>query len=171
MPKNKQNFRYSVVSKNASSGMGQGTSQVSSNATTNSASNALGNQFFGQTTKMKRPWEKSFIKKKLVDLCILGAFEIIGDLEVVCDLPNYLSSVYCTECGDIYEVNRDDFLRLLQKKNPDTYDKIKAFTGHRVEVRSGRLKRQLYIDAMSNPESREYGKLCLDLFKQYSIIF
>eukprot|EP01135_Chromosphaera_perkinsii_P005333 Nk52_evm14s343 gene=Nk52_evmTU14s343 len=169
-PKNRQNLRYSSLSKaDGSSGQsGSGGSSSTSTGFTRGPSVTTRLELNASGGKLKRPWEHPLFKKKTVELCVLGAFEILGDLEVVCDLPNYLSSVYCLECGEIYEVNRDDFLRLLQKKNPETYDKIKAFTGYRVELRSGRLKHLLLNHGLGDLGSHAIDKEELALKLRHS---
>ncbi|XP_077862595.1 uncharacterized protein LOC102802379 [Saccoglossus kowalevskii] len=63
--------------------------------------------------------------EKTVDICVVGVNEMIGDVEAVLKMGTYMQTVTSMETVDIFELNLNNFERLLIKKNPSTVDNMK----------------------------------------------
>ncbi|KAK2173403.1 hypothetical protein NP493_877g00021 [Ridgeia piscesae] len=63
-------------------------------------------------------------KKQLVEVCLLGVNESVGDAEVLLDLDTYMQTVICTQKTDVLVLEMKHYERLLAKRNPRTIDKM-----------------------------------------------
>ena len=72
------------------------------------------------------------------NICIVGEQEIIGDIEAVLDLPFNTTSVVCMQHLKLYEIERSSFLRIIVKKNPETYRKIRSSVHEKLKYRNER---------------------------------
>ncbi|XP_070558521.1 titin homolog [Ptychodera flava] len=77
--------------------------------------------------------------KKCVDICVVGTNEMIGDVEAVLKLGTYMQTVTSMEATDIFELNLNNFERLIIKKNPTTLDNMKMSIETKLKSRLGRL--------------------------------
>ncbi|XP_041367196.1 uncharacterized protein LOC121381874 isoform X2 [Gigantopelta aegis] len=60
--------------------------------------------------------------QRYIELCLLGAVEIIGDLELMLGLPTYAETIICTQEAEIFFLGLKNYDRLIEKRNPLTID-------------------------------------------------
>ncbi|XP_047144506.1 uncharacterized protein LOC100214193 isoform X1 [Hydra vulgaris] len=72
-----------------------------------------------------------------VNVCTVGVQGIIGDIEAILDLPFNIASAVCMQHLILYEIERSSFLRLIVKKNPATYRKIRLSVHEKLKYRNG----------------------------------
>lgn len=74
-----------------------------------------------------------------LDICTVGSGGIIGDIETVLDLPYYTVTAECTQELKIYEIDKSSFLRIIVKKNPETYEKMRRSVHEKIQYRNSKV--------------------------------
>lgn len=90
-------------------------------------------QLFGFAAEERRQ------RARTIQLAVIGQNDIIGDLEMVLDLPAYSTNVECLESLECYELDKPNFHRLIVKRNPETLEKIKYVAIEKLKYREKRL--------------------------------
>lgn len=88
--------------------------------------------------------EESRQRDRFIQVAIIGQNDIIGDLEMVLDLPFYSTSVECMESLECYELDKPNFHRLIVKRNPETLEKINMVAIEKLKFREERLRHVPY---------------------------
>ncbi|XP_065060953.1 uncharacterized protein LOC135688154 isoform X2 [Rhopilema esculentum] len=99
-----------------------------------------------------------------LDICVLiGENGLIGDLEAVYDLPTYSASYYCLEAITLYELDLSSFIRLIVKKNPDTFETMRRIAEAKLRFRNSSIKGgiPLYAALLQSDLQRKTEKLGL----------
>lgn len=81
--------------------------------------------------KMRSPQ----VPRHAIEVCNLGAFEIIGDLEAVVDLPTYCYTVKCTQESEVFLLDQKNYDRLIEKRNPKVIDIFKESVREKYRLR------------------------------------
>ena len=78
--------------------------------------------------KRRRRLEHGFVamenrlRQREIEVTTVGLNDVIGDVEMVLDLPEYCASVECVEALEVYELDKASFHRLIARRNPDTLE-------------------------------------------------
>lgn len=59
------------------------------------------------------------------NVCTIGSSAIVGEVEVIMELNCHTASVRVTQELQAYEIDLASFTKIILKKNPETYEKIK----------------------------------------------
>ncbi|XP_048730668.1 uncharacterized protein LOC125647883 isoform X2 [Ostrea edulis] len=75
------------------------------------------------------------VSRHNIEVCNLGAFEIIGDLEAVIDLPTYCYTVKCTQEAEVFILDQKNYDRLIEKRNPKVIEILKESVREKYRLR------------------------------------
>ncbi|XP_076450264.1 uncharacterized protein LOC143286542 isoform X3 [Babylonia areolata] len=94
-----------------------------------------------RTTYERRtvPQEGRKCSHRALELCLMGAVDTIGDLEMVLNLTTYSQTVICTEAATIYHLDQRNYDRLVEKKNPQTVDLMRDIVHTKLTLHFSRL--------------------------------
>ncbi|KAL3842639.1 hypothetical protein ACJMK2_020630 [Sinanodonta woodiana] len=93
----------------------------------------------------QRPKSPSQDRKRLhrsLEVCVIGAIEIIGDLEITFKLSSNAETVQCTQEAEVFILDQRNFERLVEKRNPSSIEMIKATTHEKLELRMSWLQQK-----------------------------
>ncbi|XP_077982264.1 uncharacterized protein LOC144437232 [Glandiceps talaboti] len=79
------------------------------------------------------------LNNKSVDICVVGSNEMIGDVESLLKMGTYMQTVTSMESTDVFELNLNNFERLIIKKNPTTLENMKKNIETKLRSRLERL--------------------------------
>ncbi|XP_068671070.1 uncharacterized protein [Montipora foliosa] len=83
-----------------------------------------------------------------------GPNDVIGDIELVLNLPTYCASVECLENLQVYELSKNNFHQIIAQRSPKTYSEIKQGVLSKLHFRSQRLQEiPLYTLLYENAQS------------------
>ncbi|XP_072044800.1 uncharacterized protein [Amphiura filiformis] len=68
--------------------------------------------------------KRTHLGMKQLDIGLLAGNDIIGDLEMLCNLRVNIHSALCIEPAEVFAVNKKTFHKFLNKRYPDTYEVI-----------------------------------------------
>ncbi|KAK7486690.1 hypothetical protein BaRGS_00022091 [Batillaria attramentaria] len=74
-----------------------------------------------------------------LELCLMGAVDTIGDLEMVMGLNSYSQTIICTEEATIFHLDQRNYDRLVEKKNPQTVDIMRDIVHTKLTLHFSRL--------------------------------
>ncbi|KAK3581466.1 hypothetical protein CHS0354_031791 [Potamilus streckersoni] len=77
-----------------------------------------------------------------MEVCVIGAIEIIGDLEITFKLSSNAETVQCTQEAEVFILDQRNFERLVEKRNPASIEMIKATTHEKLELRMSWLQQK-----------------------------
>ncbi|XP_062573913.1 uncharacterized protein LOC134235786 isoform X1 [Saccostrea cucullata] len=77
----------------------------------------------------------SQVPRHAMEVCNLGAFEIIGDLEAVIDLPTYCYTVKCSQEAEVFILDQKNYDRLIEKRNPKVIEILKESVREKYKLR------------------------------------
>lgn len=60
------------------------------------------------------------LRRREIQASFIGPNDIIGDVELVLDIPEYCASVECVEALEVYELDKASFQRLVARRSPET---------------------------------------------------
>ena len=60
------------------------------------------------------------LRRREIQASFIGPNNIIGDVELVLDIPEYCASVECVEALEVYELDKASFQRLVARRSPET---------------------------------------------------
>ncbi|KAJ8298832.1 hypothetical protein KUTeg_022892 [Tegillarca granosa] len=72
---------------------------------------------------------------RYVEVCLIGAVEIIGDIEATMGLPTYAQTVICTQEAEVYVLDQKNYDRLVEKRNPQTVEMMKEAVREKLKLR------------------------------------
>lgn len=82
---------------------------------------------------------ESRLKLRQQSVATIGVNAIIGDIEFILDLPTFSASVVCAESLEVYEIDKQNFQRIIAKKNFETLEYLKQIVMAKLEFRSKRF--------------------------------
>ncbi|XP_050411269.1 uncharacterized protein LOC126825617 isoform X1 [Patella vulgata] len=96
------------------------------------------------TTYQKRQTNQESKKhgNKHLELCLMGAIDIIGDLEMVLGLPTYSESIICTEQATVFILDQSNYDRLLEKRHPHSMNIMKDIVHNKLTLHFSRLSEE-----------------------------
>ena len=65
---------------------------------------------------------------------------ISGDIEAVYDLPTYSTTYNCLEAVTLYELDISSFIRLIVKKNPETFETMQKIVASKIRFRHSSIR-------------------------------
>ncbi|XP_068717841.1 uncharacterized protein [Montipora capricornis] len=96
--------------------------------------------------KRRRRIEHGFVametrlRQREIQATTIGPNDIIGDVEVVLDIPFFCTSVECVETLEVYELDKSSFQRLIARRSPETLNKLRQVVIAKLKVRAERFK-------------------------------
>ncbi|XP_064621913.1 uncharacterized protein LOC135484417 isoform X2 [Lineus longissimus] len=79
--------------------------------------------------------EKKMVYRK-IDLCFVEEMEVIGDIEMVLNLPTYMHTIQCTANTEVLILDMKNYERLITRKNPQTIQIMKEKVVEKLSNRS-----------------------------------
>lgn len=77
--------------------------------------------------------------QKALELCLMGAVDTIGDLEMGMGLNSYSQTIVCTEEATIFHLDQKNYDRLVEKRNPQTVDIMRDIVHTKLTLHFSRL--------------------------------
>ena len=71
-----------------------------------------------------------------ISICTIGPNGLIGDLEAILDLQQFTVTAECIEEMTLYEVDKYSFMRVIVRKNPETYERMRKIVKDKVTFRN-----------------------------------
>ncbi|XP_046364131.2 uncharacterized protein LOC124140546 isoform X2 [Haliotis rufescens] len=93
--------------------------------------------------KRKQPQQEG--KKTTIrhlELCLMGAVDVIGDLEMALGLSTYAESVICTQEAEVYQLDQRNYDRLIERRNPQAIKMMKNIVHTRLSLHFSRLSEE-----------------------------
>lgn len=78
-------------------------------------------------------------RRREIQATTIGPNDIIGDVEMVLDIPEYCSSVECVETLEVYELDKASFQRLVGRRSPETLELLQKVVITKLKLRVERL--------------------------------
>jgi len=76
-----------------------------------------------------------------IDICVVDSQNgMIGDVEVAHDLPTYSATNYCIEATTLYELDIPNFIRLIVRKNAETFETIQKLVAAKIGFRNSAIE-------------------------------
>ncbi|KAL4225729.1 hypothetical protein ACF0H5_016418 [Mactra antiquata] len=72
---------------------------------------------------------------KTTELCVIGAIELIGDLEMEFGLSSYAQTTQCTEAAEVFILDQSNYERLIEKRNPQSLDLMRDSLHEKLALR------------------------------------
>ncbi|XP_060602621.1 uncharacterized protein LOC132755719 isoform X2 [Ruditapes philippinarum] len=72
---------------------------------------------------------------KSTEVCVIGAIEIIGDLEMAFGLPSYAETTQCTEAAEVFVLDQKNYERLIEKRNPQSLEIMRDTLHEKLKLR------------------------------------
>ncbi|CAL1533253.1 unnamed protein product [Lymnaea stagnalis] len=79
------------------------------------------------------------MNQKPLELCLAGAIDVIGDLEMAVGLTTYSQTVECTEESIIFHLDQRNYDRLIEKRNPGAVEMLKDIVHTKLTLHFSRL--------------------------------
>ncbi|XP_022096356.1 uncharacterized protein LOC110982329 [Acanthaster planci] len=76
------------------------------------------------------------------DVYSIGPGDMIGDIEICCDLSDHAQTVTCLGALEAFELDLDNFHKLITKKNPMTLDQLRMETKMKLIARALRAQNE-----------------------------
>ncbi|XP_033638978.1 uncharacterized protein LOC117299541 [Asterias rubens] len=100
----------------------------------------------GTKTTETKTRSKSAANDMIIDVCTIGPGDIIGDLEVACDISAHVQTVTCLETVDTFLLDCDNFNKLVtSKKNTNTLDELRVAAKIKLTGRAYRAQNEPLI--------------------------
>ncbi|XP_055900490.1 uncharacterized protein LOC106079331 isoform X3 [Biomphalaria glabrata] len=77
--------------------------------------------------------------QKPLELCLAGAIDVIGDLEMAMGLTTYSQTVECTEESIIFHLDQRNYDRLIEKRNPGALEMLRDIVHTKLTLHFSRL--------------------------------
>ncbi|XP_070200517.1 uncharacterized protein [Littorina saxatilis] len=77
--------------------------------------------------------------QKALELCLMGAVDTIGDVEMVLGVSTYSQTVICTEAATVFHLDQRNYDRLVEKRNPQTVDFMRDIVHTKLTLHFSRL--------------------------------
>ena len=79
------------------------------------------------------------LRHREIQATTIGPNDIIGDVEMVLDIPDYCSSVQCVETLEVYELDKASFQRLVARRSPETLELLRKVVITKLKLRVERF--------------------------------
>ena len=95
--------------------------------------------------KRRRRMEHGFVametrlRQREIQATTIGPNDIIGDVEMVLDIPEYCASVECVETLEVYELDKASFQRLIARRSPETLALLRKVVISKLRLRVQRF--------------------------------
>ncbi|XP_046579283.1 LOW QUALITY PROTEIN: uncharacterized protein LOC124286888 [Haliotis rubra] len=98
-----------------------------------------------KVTYQKRKQPQQDGKKTAIrhlELCLMGAVDVIGDLEMALGLSTYAESVICTQEAEVYQLDQRNYDRLIERRNPNAIKLMKNIVHTKLSLHFSRLSEE-----------------------------
>ena len=95
--------------------------------------------------KRRRRIEHGFVametrlRQREIQGTIIGPNDIIGDVEMILELPDFCASVECVENLEVFELDKSSFQRLIARRCPKTLETIRDIVISKLKLRVERF--------------------------------
>lgn len=95
--------------------------------------------------KRRRRLEHGFVamenrlRQREIQATTIGPNDVIGDVEMVLDIPEYCASVECVETLEVYELDKASFHRLIARRSPETLELLRKVVITKLRLRVERF--------------------------------
>lgn len=86
--------------------------------------------------RQKEGFYSSELRFRELEVCTVGSQGIIGDIEAIMDLNKYIVTAECIQELSLYEMDKSSFLKIIVKKNPETYEKMRRSVFEKINYRN-----------------------------------
>ena len=80
------------------------------------------------------------LRQREIQAATIGANDVIGDIEMVLDIPEYCASVECVETLEVYELDKASFQRLVARRSPETLELLRKVVITKLKLRAERFE-------------------------------
>lgn len=99
---------------------------------------------------------ETFLRQRELSMTTTGPNDIIGDIEIIMNIPTYCASVDCMENLRIYELSKYNFYHIIDQRCPETFNLIQKGVLAKLHYRAQRyteipLYSLLYEQASTRP--------------------
>lgn len=70
-----------------------------------------------------------------VEVCTMGAVEILGDLEMTMGLNSYAETAQCTQVAEVFILDQKNYERLIERRNPQALDTMREALHEKLQLR------------------------------------
>lgn len=104
------------------------------------------------------------LRQREIQAATIGPNDMIGDAEIILDIPEYCTSVECIETLEVYELDKASFQRLIARRSPETLELLRDVVITKLKLRVERfneipLFKYLLERATSLPQNERLGAL------------
>ena len=95
--------------------------------------------------KRRRRLEHGFVametrlRQREIQATTIGPNDVIGDVEMILDIPEYCTSVECVETLEVYELDKGSFQRLIARRSPETLELLRKVVVTKLRLRVERF--------------------------------
>ena len=79
------------------------------------------------------------LRQREIQATTIGTNDVIGDMEMVLDIPEYCASVECVENLEVFELDKANFHRLVARRSPETLDLLRKVVTTKLRLRVERF--------------------------------
>ena len=79
------------------------------------------------------------LRQREIQATTIGPNDVIGDVEMILDIPEYCASVECVETLEVYELDRASFHRLIARRSPETLELLRKVVITKLRLRVERF--------------------------------
>lgn len=83
---------------------------------------------------------ETLLRQRESQVTTTGPNDVIGDIEIIMNLPTYCTSVECMEHLQVYELSKSSFYQIIAHRCAQTYSVIKNGVQSKLRFRSQRLR-------------------------------
>ena len=95
--------------------------------------------------KRRRRLEHGFVametrlRQREIQATTIGPNDVIGDVEMILDIPEYCTSVECVETLEVYELDKGSFQRLIARRSAETLELLRKVVVAKLRLRVERF--------------------------------
>lgn len=95
--------------------------------------------------KRRRRLEHGFVametrlRQREIQATTIGPNDVIGDVEMILDIPEYCTSVECVETLEVYELDKGSFQRLIARRSTETLGLLRKVVVAKLRLRAERF--------------------------------
>lgn len=79
------------------------------------------------------------LRQREIQATTIGPNDVIGDVEMMLDIPEYCVSVECVETLEVYELDKASFHRLIARRSPETLELLRKVVITKLRLRVERF--------------------------------
>ena len=103
---------------------------------------------------------ETLLRQRESQVTTTGPNDVIGDIEIIMNLPTYCTSVECMEHLQVYELSKTNFHQIIAQRCAQTYSVIKNGVKSKLHFRSQRVREiplytLLYERTLLSPQDRK----------------